>query len=172
MHNPAQPESSQSAPLRTLHTPNFPALPRDLGSYLLVTTYQAGKLVMVRDEEDHLNAHFHVFQAPMGMALEGNRLAIGTTIQVWVYVTYRLSMPHSSRWSLWYGGWLCESGSGPSCSLTRSPATKVGGERAEARRLRDRLELKTIGRTLEVQYRGARGLRRDRNARPALPGVN
>ena len=52
----------------------------------LVTTYQAGKLVMVRDEGDHLNTHFRVFQAPMGMALQGDRLAIGTSFQVWDYV--------------------------------------------------------------------------------------
>jgi uncharacterized protein (TIGR03032 family) len=59
---------------------------RRFGASLLVTTYQAGKLVMVRDEGDHLNAHFRVLQAPMGMALRGDRLAIGTTIQVWEYV--------------------------------------------------------------------------------------
>jgi hypothetical protein len=29
---------------------------RQLGASLLVTTYQAGKLVMVRDEGDHLNS--------------------------------------------------------------------------------------------------------------------
>src|SRR5271165_2110 len=73
-------------PLRAVHTPNFPALLRQLGSSLLVTTYQAGKLVMVRDEGDHLNTHFRVFQAPMGMALQGDRLAIGTQFQVWDYV--------------------------------------------------------------------------------------
>ena len=57
------------APLRAAHTPNFPALLRQLGASLLVTTYQAGKLVMVRDEGDHLNTHFRAFQAPMGLAL-------------------------------------------------------------------------------------------------------
>jgi len=31
---------------------------RQLGASLLVTTYQAGKLVMVRDEGDHLNTHY------------------------------------------------------------------------------------------------------------------
>ena len=73
-------------PLHAVHTPNFPGLLRQLNSSLLVTTYQAGKLVMLRDEGDHLNAHFRVFQAPMGMALRGDRLAIGTTIQIWDYV--------------------------------------------------------------------------------------
>jgi hypothetical protein len=36
-------------PLRAVHTPNFPGLLRQIGASLLVTTYQAGKLVMVRD---------------------------------------------------------------------------------------------------------------------------
>jgi len=64
----------------------FPALLRQLGVSLLVTTYQAGKLVMVRDEGDHLNTHFRGFQAPMGMALSGDRLAVGTKIQVWEFI--------------------------------------------------------------------------------------
>ena len=73
-------------PLRAVHTANFPALLRQLNASLMVTTYQAGKLVMVRDEGDHLNAHFRGFQAPMGMALERGRLAIGTAMQVWEFV--------------------------------------------------------------------------------------
>ena len=52
----------------------------------MVTTYQAGKLVMVRDEGDHLNTHFRSFQAPMGLALTADRLAIGTSVQVWEFV--------------------------------------------------------------------------------------
>ena len=85
-------------PLRAVHTTNFPALLRRLGASLLVTTYQAGKLVLVRDEGDHLNTHFRTFQAPMGMALAGDRLAVGTKIQVWEYldvpaVTAKLEPP-------------------------------------------------------------------------------
>src|SRR5690242_21315351 len=78
--------ASDPEPLRAVHTSNFPALLRRLGASLLVTTYQAGRLVMVRDEGDHLNTHFRAFQAPMGMALAGDRLAIGATLQVWEYV--------------------------------------------------------------------------------------
>ena len=80
------PRREDPAPLRAVHTPNFPGLLRRLGASLLVTTYQAGKLVLVRDEGDHLNTHFRTFQAPMGLALDGGRLAVGTTIQVWEYV--------------------------------------------------------------------------------------
>ncbi len=60
---------------------------RQLGASLLITTYQAGKLVMVRDEGEQLNTHFRTFKAPMGLALAngGAKLAIGTTIQVWEF---------------------------------------------------------------------------------------
>jgi uncharacterized protein (TIGR03032 family) len=54
----------------------------ELGISLLVTTYQAGKLVIVRADGDHLNTHFRDFKAPMGLALAGDRLAIGTQFEV------------------------------------------------------------------------------------------
>jgi uncharacterized protein (TIGR03032 family) len=82
----APPQAENPEPLRAVHTPGFPALLRRLGSSLLVTTYQAGKLVIVRDEGDHLNTHFRVFQAPMGMAVDCERLSIGTSIQIWEFV--------------------------------------------------------------------------------------
>jgi uncharacterized protein (TIGR03032 family) len=73
--------------LRSVHTPNLPQLFDRLGISLLVTTYQAGKLVIVRAEGDHLNTHFRDFQAPMGLALGSStdRLAIGTKVQVWEF---------------------------------------------------------------------------------------
>jgi hypothetical protein len=37
----ALPEAEDPGPLRAAHTPNFPALLRQLGASLLVTTYQA-----------------------------------------------------------------------------------------------------------------------------------
>lgn len=82
-----RPVTEAAVPLRSVHTPNFPALLRKLGASLLVTTYQAGKLVIVRDEGGHLNTHYLQFKAPMGLALAdgGAKLAIGTTIQVWEF---------------------------------------------------------------------------------------
>jgi hypothetical protein len=77
--------ASDPEPSRAVHTGNFPALLRQLGASLLVTTYQAGKLVMVRDEGDHLNTHFRTFRTPMGMALGGSPLAVGTTVEVWEF---------------------------------------------------------------------------------------
>jgi len=70
---PRPPQTGALAPLRAVHTPNFPALLRQLGVSLLVTTYQAGKLVPVTDEGDHLNTHFRAFQAPISIALSSDR---------------------------------------------------------------------------------------------------
>src|SRR4051812_48967145 len=89
---PARPAPSRNGtadpgPLHAAHTPNFPALLRQLGASLLVTTYQAGKLVMVRDEGEPLNTHYRSFPSPMGLALAdgGSKLALGTTLQVWEF---------------------------------------------------------------------------------------
>src|SRR5258705_13970072 len=85
--DPDRPKTEDPAPLRAAHTPNFPVLLRQLGASLLVTTYQAGKLVLVREEGENLNTHYRTFQAPMGLALAdgGAPLAIGTTIQDWAF---------------------------------------------------------------------------------------
>ena len=84
---PVRNSTADAGPLLAAHTPNFPALLRQLGASLLVTTYQAGKLVMVRDEGDHLNTHYRSFPSPMGLALAdgGSKLALGTTLQVWEF---------------------------------------------------------------------------------------
>jgi uncharacterized protein (TIGR03032 family) len=73
------------APLRSVHTSNLPALFRRLGVSLLVTTYQAGRLVILRADGDALNTHFRAFPKPMGLAVQGDRLALGTALEVCEY---------------------------------------------------------------------------------------
>jgi hypothetical protein len=82
---PAEDPESQPPPLRSLHTSNFPAILQELGISLVVSTYQAGKLVMVRPDGDCLNTHFRGFHKPMGLAVAGGRLAIGTALEIWEY---------------------------------------------------------------------------------------
>ncbi len=74
-----------SSPLRSVHTESFPALLEYLGVSLLVTTYQAGKLVMLRADNGVLNTHFRGFNVPMGLAVQGDRLAIGTSLEIWEF---------------------------------------------------------------------------------------
>jgi uncharacterized protein (TIGR03032 family) len=75
-----------------------------LGISLAVTTYQAGKLILLRpDKRDNtpvLNTHFRNFQKPMGFAWERGRFALGTTSEVWEFhdfpaVARKLDTPDS-----------------------------------------------------------------------------
>ena len=83
---PREPMSDNAAgeePLRSIHTSTFPELLCALlVPSVLVTTYQAGQLVMLRADAGLLNTHFRMFPKPMGMALRTDRLAIGTEMEI------------------------------------------------------------------------------------------
>lgn len=68
--------------LGSVHTRNFPDLLRALGGCLAVSTYQAGKLVLLRPDGASINTHFRQFHRPMGMAADGRRLALGTNAEI------------------------------------------------------------------------------------------
>jgi uncharacterized protein (TIGR03032 family) len=72
-------------PLRSVHTASFPQLLDRYGISLLVTTYQAGRLVVLRADGPVLNTHFRGFPKPMGLAVQDNRLAIGTALEICEY---------------------------------------------------------------------------------------
>ena len=79
--SPATPE-----PLRSKHTASFPALLEQLGISVLVTTYQAGKLVLLRsDGTDSVNTHFRDLPRPMGLAADRTRLAVGVAQEIRQY---------------------------------------------------------------------------------------
>jgi uncharacterized protein (TIGR03032 family) len=79
-----EPET-QPEPLRSVHTTNLPAILDESGASVLVTTYQAGKLVMLRPDRDVLNTHFCRFNKPMGLVRAGDRLVIGTARSIREY---------------------------------------------------------------------------------------
>ena len=81
--NPQQPP--QQLDLKSVHTTNLPALFDQLGISLLVSTYQAGKLIACRVQDGALNTHFSNFNSPMGLAGDNARLAVGTLNQVWEF---------------------------------------------------------------------------------------
>jgi uncharacterized protein (TIGR03032 family) len=62
---------------------NFPAILTHLGSSLLVSTYQAGKMVAVSVYQGALNLSFHNFERAMGMAVRPGRIAVGAHSQIW-----------------------------------------------------------------------------------------
>lgn len=74
-----------NAPFASQHTPTFPALLNVLGRSVLVSTYQAGQLIILRTQDDVLNTHFCSLEKPMGMAAHREKLAVGTGFQLWEY---------------------------------------------------------------------------------------
>ena len=72
-------------PLRSVHTSNLPQILAEGRFSLLVTTYQAGKLVVLRNDSGVLNTHFRNFMKPMGLAVAGGKLAIGCNIDIWEF---------------------------------------------------------------------------------------
>ncbi len=86
----AEPPKSPDAPLRSVHTSNLPLIFANAKCSLAVSTYQAGKLVLVRgdktdDGQPVVNTHFRTFRKPMGLTIGDNRMAIGTAQEIWEF---------------------------------------------------------------------------------------
>lgn len=79
--NPQAPHVSNQD-LTSVHTSNFPDILKHFKSSLAVSTYQAGKLVLLRADGDTINTHFRSFNYPMGMAADSERLALGTFMEI------------------------------------------------------------------------------------------
>lgn len=69
--------------LKSVHTQTFPVLLEQLGISLVVSTYQAGKLIILRNDRGVLNTHFRNFSKPMGIAVTNGKIALGTSYQIW-----------------------------------------------------------------------------------------
>jgi uncharacterized protein (TIGR03032 family) len=79
---PEEPPAGES-PLRSMFTASFGQALAQLGSSLLISTYQTGKLICARAREAELNTHFRDFDKPMGVAVADGRFCLGTRTEVW-----------------------------------------------------------------------------------------
>ena len=78
-----QERTASNEPMRSVHTSNLPGILRQLGISLVVSTYQAGKLIVLRADGEHINTHFRIFQKPMGIAANRHKIALGCSSQIW-----------------------------------------------------------------------------------------
>ena len=77
---------AEAAPFRSVATQSFAGLLEHLGISLVVSTYQSGRLILLRaDNATTINTHFRMFRSPMGIAVGNGRLAVGTEREVWDY---------------------------------------------------------------------------------------
>ncbi len=79
----APPAASAAVPFHYTQTEGFVALLTQLGASLLVSTYQANKLLVARVTGTGLSMLVRTFDKPMGLAVDGSRLAIGTRKEIW-----------------------------------------------------------------------------------------
>ena len=71
--------------VRYEHSLDLPELLEELNGSLLISTYQAGKLVVVGSHQQQLTLSFHNFDRPMGMAIDrqANSMAVAARNKVW-----------------------------------------------------------------------------------------
>lgn len=80
-----EPTAQPQNPLRSVYTSNLPEILKQLGISLAVSTYQAGKVILIREDAGKINTHFRGFHKPMGIAGDHQRLTIGGANTVWYY---------------------------------------------------------------------------------------
>jgi uncharacterized protein (TIGR03032 family) len=80
------PERNGAPPTREIrheYTRSLPPLLSQLGVSLLVSTYQAGKVVAVGVAAGELTLSYHNFERAMGLAIRPDALAVAARAQVW-----------------------------------------------------------------------------------------
>src|SRR5262245_62845594 len=80
------PERNGAPPTREVrheYTRSLPPLLSRLGISLLVSTYQAGKVVAVGVAAGELTLSYHNFERAMGLAVTPEGIAVGARAQVW-----------------------------------------------------------------------------------------
>jgi uncharacterized protein (TIGR03032 family) len=108
----ARTETNGAPVSRAIHheySPHLPALLRQLGVSLLVSTYQAGKVVTVGVAYGELTLSYYNFERAMGLAVGPAGIAIGSHGQVW----FLRSAPHLAAQ-------VAPIGRHDACFLTRS----------------------------------------------------
>ena len=68
--------------LQSQHTSTFPELLSKANASLVISTYQAGKLILLRSQGETLNTHFISLPKPMGVAFNNGRLSVGSGANV------------------------------------------------------------------------------------------
>jgi uncharacterized protein (TIGR03032 family) len=75
--SPAAETGSRESSLDSVHTASFADLLAENRISVLITTYQAGKVIIARENGGKVNTHFRGFSKPMGLAVAPNRFVVG-----------------------------------------------------------------------------------------------
>jgi uncharacterized protein (TIGR03032 family) len=81
----ADPRDVAGTPITSTQTPSLGPLFAELGISLAFTTYQAGKVVVLRHDEGRVATDFMDAKKPMGLAAAGSNLALGLLGEIAFY---------------------------------------------------------------------------------------
>lgn len=79
---PASGDSSSEMDYSAQYSSNLPALLKHLNISLAFTSYQAGRLMLVRSDGEQLDVNYKSFPRPMGLTVTQNSLTVGIFTQV------------------------------------------------------------------------------------------
>ena len=85
---PDPPRATLGSLFESSYTLSVLQLLADSARSLLVSTYQSGRLISLREEAGKLNTHFVVFDAPMGVACNQSTLVVATRQQIHEHQTH------------------------------------------------------------------------------------
>lgn len=74
----------QPVAFRYVQTPSMVPLLAELHAALVISTYQANKLLVARVQGTGLSTLVRTFDRPMGLVVDADRLIVGTRQQIWI----------------------------------------------------------------------------------------
>ena len=77
-------EEPKQREVRYEHSREFIPILEQLSATLMISTYQAGKLVVAGVHNGELVLSFHNFEQAMGIAVSQRRIAVGAKGTIWV----------------------------------------------------------------------------------------
>jgi len=76
------PENSRTLKVPFQYSPALPEILAHLNASLVVSTYQAGKVLVIGVHDNQLQISFLDFEQPMGIAVGGDRIAVGSKAEI------------------------------------------------------------------------------------------
>ena len=80
-----EPDGAIPTDFSSVFTKSFGEILDAVNGSLAITTYQSGRVVFVRRDGEKVNTHLRFFPSPMGIAVQGAKLALGTKTTVWEF---------------------------------------------------------------------------------------
>ncbi|WP_220458603.1 TIGR03032 family protein [Vibrio diabolicus] len=78
-------QTASSFDYSSSYTQNLPYLLKALNISLVMTSYQAGQVIVIRSDGERLDTDFKAFPRPMGLAVDEQRIVLGSWSQVLSY---------------------------------------------------------------------------------------